>query len=123
MTSRLTAALATALCIAALTGEPLRAQDFPARQVTIVVPTGPGGGLDVLARIFAPKLEQAFGKPFVVENRPGAGTTIGAASVARSAPDGHVLMVATSSTMAINVSIYKSLPYDPTKDLVPLLLI
>src|SRR6201995_209741 len=96
-----------------------QAQDYPSRPVTIVVPTGPGGAMDVLGRMYAQRLEKHFGKPFVVENRPGAGTTLGAASVARSAPDGLTLMIATSSTMAINVSIYKSLSYDATKDPVP----
>ena len=67
---------------------PSRAQDYPARPVTIVVPTGPGGGMEMVARLVAPKLEQRFGKPFVIENRPGAGTNIGAAAVARAAPDG-----------------------------------
>ena len=95
------------------------AQDYPARPVTIVVPTGPGGGMEMVARLLAPKLEQRLGKPFVIENRPGAGTNIGAAAVARTTPDGHTLLMATSSTMAINASIYKSLPFDPQKDLMP----
>ena len=90
--------------------------------MTIVVPTGPGGGMEMVARLVAPKLEQRFGKPFVIENRPGAGTNIGAAAVARAAPDGHTLLMATSSTMAINASIYKSLPFDPMKDLMPVVL-
>jgi tripartite-type tricarboxylate transporter receptor subunit TctC len=98
------------------------AQDYPTHPVTIVVPTGPGGGMEMVARLLAPKLEQRFGKPFVIENRPGAGTNIGAAAVARSAPDGHTLLMATSSTMAINSSIYKSLPFDPLKDLMPVVL-
>jgi tripartite-type tricarboxylate transporter receptor subunit TctC len=99
-----------------------QAQDYPTRPVTIVVPTGPGGGMEMVARLLAPKLEQRLGKPFVIENRPGAGTNIGAAAVARAAPDGHTLLMATSSTLAINASIYKSLPFDPQKDLVPVAL-
>jgi len=112
--------LAAVLGLAA--GAPALAQDYPARPVTIVVPTGPGGGMEMVARLVAPKLEQRFGKPFVIENRPGAGTNIGAAAVARAAPDGHTLLMATSSTMAINSSIYKSLPFDPIKDLMPVVL-
>ena len=112
--------LAAVLGLAA--GAPALAQDYPARPVTIVVPTGPGGGMEMVARLVAPKLEQRFGKPFVIENRPGAGTNIGAAAVARAAPDGHTLLMATSSTMAINSSIYKSLPFDPMKDLMPVVL-
>src|SRR6266852_4126149 len=99
-----------------------QAQDYPARPVTIVVPTGPGGGMEMVARLLAPKLEQRLGKPFVIENRPGAGTNIGATAVARSAPDGHTLLMATSSTMAINASVYKSLPFDPMKDLMQVVL-
>ena len=115
-------ALAVVLTWAVLSIAPAHAQDYPTRAVTVVVPTGPGGGMEVVARLFAPKMEQRLGKPFVIENRPGAGTTIGATAVARSAPDGHTLLMATSSTMAINVSVYKSLPYDPAKDLAPVLL-
>ena len=117
---RKAALLAGLVLVAAL---PARAQDYPSHPVTIVVPTGPGGAMDVLGRMYAQRLEKHFGKPFVIENRPGAGTNIGAAAAARAAPDGYTLMIATSSTMAINVSIYKSLAYDPTKDLEPLLLI
>jgi tripartite-type tricarboxylate transporter receptor subunit TctC len=97
-------------------------QLYPTRPVTIVVPTGPGGSMEMVARLLTPKLEQRFGKPFVIENRPGAGTNIGAAAVARSAPDGHTLLMATSSTMAINTSIYKTLPFDPEKNLMPIVL-
>jgi tripartite-type tricarboxylate transporter receptor subunit TctC len=104
------------------TAVPVRAEEFPSRPVTIVVPTGPGGGMEMVARLFAPKMEQRLGKPFVIENRPGAGTNIGAAAVARAAPDGHTLLMATSSTMAINASIYKNLPFDPMKDLMPVVL-
>ena len=102
-----------------LAGVPAHGEDYPSRPVTIVVPTGPGGGMEMVARLLAPKLEQRLGKPFIIENRPGAGTNIGAAAVARSAPDGYTLLMATSSTMAINTSIYKSLPFDPMKDLMP----
>jgi tripartite-type tricarboxylate transporter receptor subunit TctC len=108
--------------LVAVIGTAVRAQDYPTRPVTIVVPTGPGGSMEMVARLLAPRLEQHFGKPFVIENRPGAGTNIGATAVARSTPDGHTLLMATSSTMAINASIYKSLPFDPQKDLAPLVL-
>lgn len=95
------------------------AQEFPSRPIAVVVPTGPGGGMEMVARLFAPRLEQRLGKPLAIENRPGAGTNIGAAAVARAMPDGHTLLMATSSTMAINASVYKSLPFDPIKDLMP----
>jgi len=115
-------ALALIAGLVSTAGPLAHAQDYPARPVTIVVPTGPGGGMEMVARLLAPKLEQRLGKPFVIENRPGAGTNIGAAAVARSAPDGYTLLMATSSTMAINSSIYKSLPFDPLKDLMPVVL-
>src|SRR5215813_12831904 len=93
------------------------AQDYPNRQVNFVVPFAPGGGTDVLGRLIGQKLTERFGKPFVVENRPGAGTLTAALQVIKSPPDGHTMMMATSSTMAINVTLYKQLPYDPGKDL------
>jgi len=114
------AALAAGLAFAITTSAV--AEDYPTRPVAIVVPTGPGGGMDMVARLLAPRLEQRFGKPFIIENRPGAGTNIGATAVARSAPDGHTLLMATSSTMAINASIYKALPFDPQRDLIALVL-
>jgi len=115
-------ALAAVMGFAAVAGMTARAQEYPTRPVTIVVPTGPGGGMEMVARLVAPKLEQRLGKPFVIENRPGAGTNIGAAAAARAAPDGYTLLMATSSTMAINSSIYKTLPFDPLKDLMPVVL-
>jgi len=113
-------ALILGLVLAA--GAPALAEDYPTRPVTIVVPTGPGGSMEMVARLLAPRLEQRLGKPFVIETRAGAGTNIGATAVARSAPDGHTLLMATSSTMAINASIYKTLPFDPQKDLMPIVL-
>ncbi len=99
----------------AQTGTP-PAADYPNRQVTLIVPFAPAGGTDVLARLLAEKLEQEFGKPFVVENRPGAGTVIATNFVAKSPPDGYTIMMDVSS-LAIDVTLYKSLPYDPAKDL------
>jgi tripartite-type tricarboxylate transporter receptor subunit TctC len=94
------------------------AKDYPSRQVNFVVPFAPGGGTDVLGRLIGQKLSERFGKPFVIENRPGAGTLTAALQVIKSPPDGHTIMMATSSTLAINVALYKQLPYDPGKDLV-----
>jgi len=91
--------------------------------VTIVVPFAAGGGSDLLARLVAQKLEEKLGKPFIIENRPGAATTLAAMQVVRAVPDGYMLMQATSSTMAINVSMSKKLAYEPLKDLVPVALL
>ena len=94
------------------------AQDYPNRQVNFVVPFAPGGGTDILGRLVGQKLSERFGHPFVVENRPGAGTVTAAVQVAKSVPDGYTIMMATSGTMAMNTTLYKKLPYDPGKDLV-----
>jgi tripartite-type tricarboxylate transporter receptor subunit TctC len=110
-----------ALAGLALLSSPAVAQDYPNRQVTVVVPYAAGGGLDVFARQLAQRLSDRLGKPFVVENRPGAGTVIGANYVAKAAPDGYTLMLGTSSPFAINVTLNKSLPYDPGKDFAPII--
>ena len=99
------------------------AQTYPARPVTIVLPYAAGGNTDAIARTLANRLEQKLGQPFVIEQRLGAASVIGATYVARSAPDGYTILIGTSTTMAINVSVYKNLPYDPTKDLVPIALV
>ena len=98
------------------------AQTYPSKVVRLVVNFPPGGVNDVTARIIAPHLAKALGQPVVIDNKPGAGTTIGTDFVAKSAPDGHVLMIAASST-AIVPSLYKTLPYDARKDLTPVALI
>jgi tripartite-type tricarboxylate transporter receptor subunit TctC len=108
--------------LAAVAGPPVLAEDYPARPVTIIVPYTPGGSTEILSRIVGQKLEERFGKPVLIENKPGAGTVIGATAVAKAAPDGYTLLMATPTPMAINVAVYKNLPYDPT-DLVPLALL
>jgi tripartite-type tricarboxylate transporter receptor subunit TctC len=92
------------------------AEDYPTHPVSFIVPFAPSGGTDVLARLLAQKLEQRFGKPFVVENRPGAGTVIATNFVAKSPPDGYTIMMSVSS-LAIDATLYKKLPYDPAQDL------
>jgi tripartite-type tricarboxylate transporter receptor subunit TctC len=96
------------------------AQDYPTRPVTIVVPLTAAGAPDILARLLAKSLQERLGSSFVVENRAGGGTTIGSNVVAKSAPDGTTLLMATSSSLAINVTLQKALPYDPVTDFVPL---
>ncbi len=103
-----------------LLATPAVAQDYPTKPVTIIIPFAAGGAGDILARILSPRLEKAFGKPFVVENKPGAGGVIGAVATARAEPDGHTIMIAPSPTMAVNVTLFKKLPYDPVADFVPL---
>ena len=93
----------------------------PSKPVRIVVPIV-GSTNDVLARLVAPKLQEAFGQPFVVENKGGAGGTIGAHEVVRAEPDGHTLLVGFNGPLAINVTLFDRMPYDPTKDLAPITL-
>ena len=99
---------------------PADAQSYPSKNITIVVSLGAGTGMDVLARLYADKLKTALGKPVVVENKPGAATMLAAAQVATSPPDGHTLVVLTSSAMAINQSLYKQMNYSPESDFVPI---
>jgi tripartite-type tricarboxylate transporter receptor subunit TctC len=101
---------------------PAQAQDYPKRPVTLVVPYPAGGGLDALARQLGQKLSDRLGKPVVIENRTGAGTVIGAASVAKAAPDGYTIMLGTSTPFAITATLNKNLPYDPGKDFAPIAL-
>ena len=84
--------------------------DYPNRIVTIVAPSAPGGIYSLFARILGNKFEQRLGKSFVVENRPGASSIVGAVSVARAAPDGYTLMIASGATMAVNVTLRKICP-------------
>jgi len=113
--------LALACFAAAICGDAV-AQEFPKRAVTIVVPFAAGGGGDILARMAVQRLEPKWGVPVVVENKPGAGGNIGAAAVARAAPDGYTLLLAGSPQFAVNVTLFKTLPYDPIKDFAPLAL-
>ena len=114
--SRRTLLAATLPALAAGLARAEDAEDFPSRPVTIIVPFAPAGGTDILARMLAQKLEQRLSKPFVVENRPGAGTVIATNFVANSPPDGYTIAM-TVSSLAIDVTLYKKLPYDPAKDL------
>ena len=100
-----------------------QAADYPSKPVTFVVPFAAGGVTSLFARLLGQKLEQRLGKPFVVDNRPGGGGVTAAAAVANAAPDGHTIMMASSTILAINVSVRKNLQYDPRKDLQPIALL
>ncbi|MBI2750733.1 MAG: tripartite tricarboxylate transporter substrate binding protein [Burkholderiales bacterium] len=99
------------------------AQPYPARAVKVVVPYPAGSTPDIVARTLATKLHAAFGQPFIVDNRPGAGGNIGADAVAKSAPDGNTLLVAVNGPVAVNKFLYRQMPYDPDRDLVPISLL
>jgi tripartite-type tricarboxylate transporter receptor subunit TctC len=100
-----------------------QASDYPNRPVTFIVPFAPGGVTSLFARVLGQRLEQRLGKPFVVENRPGGGGVTAAAAVAQAQADGYTIMMASSTVLAINVTVRKNLPYDPRKDLAPIALL
>jgi tripartite-type tricarboxylate transporter receptor subunit TctC len=116
----LTAALLTAAACT-FVGTVVQAQDqYPSRPVRVVVSFAAGGPTDIVGRIMSQKMSELLGQQFVVENRTGAGGNTGAAEVAKAAPDGYNLLVATVSTHAINPGLYKKIPYDAVKDFVPI---
>src|SRR5918999_3591006 len=105
--------LSAALCLASTA----MAQDsYPSKPVRLIAGAAPGGNPDVLGRMLAAKLSETFGRPFLVENMPGAGGVVAAEMVARSAPDGHVLMLGDSGAMAINIALNPKVTYHPLKD-------
>ena len=117
----LRALLACALAAAVVApSSTVRAQDYPTRPIRLVVPFPPGGSLDVVARAIGQRLTAAWGQPVVIDNRPGAGGNIGADLVAKSTPDGYTILEGALSTHAVNVSMYRKLPYDPVKDFAPI---
>lgn len=112
--------IAAGLVSLATLATPALAQKFPDRPITIVVPYGPGGTNDIVAREVAQKMQEQFGQPVVVENKPGANGALGTGFVARSKPDGYTILIAPSSVLAINEWLYKDLPYNVEKDFQPL---
>ncbi|GAB1575704.1 Bug family tripartite tricarboxylate transporter substrate binding protein [Bordetella petrii] len=110
---------AIALFAALVPMAPAQAGDYPDHPLRLIVPFAPGGGADLTARLVAEPLGKVLGQPVVVENKPGAGGTIGATQVARAAPDGYTLLYTTPGPQITNPYLMKSLPYDPQKDLVP----
>jgi len=95
------------------------AQNYPTKPIRLVVPYPAGGATDFFARLVFPKMGESLGQQVIVENRPGAGTAIGASEVARSAPDGYTLLLGDAGTYAFNPTLYKKLSYDPVKDFAP----
>ncbi len=110
-----------ALAVAALLG-PARAQDFPNRPITLMVPLAAGGGMDFIARTIGQKLSERLGQPVLIENRPGGGTIVATVALAKAEPDGYTLLLVPGPTLTTNATIYKTLPYDPRKDFAPVAL-
>jgi tripartite-type tricarboxylate transporter receptor subunit TctC len=125
MTLHRRTALAALISAAALplAGPAMAQTAWPTKPVRIVVPFPAGGTTDILARALAPELQKAFGQPFIIENKGGAGGNVGAADVAKSPADGYTLLMGTVGTHAINVSLYPKMPYDHVKDFVPVTLV
>src|SRR5947208_5344223 len=110
--------------LAWLAAPPAMAQAaYPSRTIKMIVPYPAGGTTDLLGRLVADQFKSGLGATVIVENKPGAATTLGADQVAKSAPDGYTLLMATSTTLAINKTLYKKLPYDPVKDFTPIALL
>lgn len=110
-----------AACFACATAQSI-AQSYPVRPVRFIVPYAPGGGADIVARIVAQKLTDSLGQPFVIDNRGGAGTVIGTEMAAKATPDGHTIVIVTS-TFTINPGLQIKLPYDPVNDFSPVTLL
>ena len=117
MTSRRHVLNLSILCAAALAAPYAQAQTYPSKPIRIVVPFGPGGATDVVARTVADKLSARLGQPMIVDNKPGASTMIGADAVAKAAPDGYTLLVSGSSTYSVAPALKERMPYDHQKDL------
>jgi tripartite-type tricarboxylate transporter receptor subunit TctC len=112
-------ALLCVVLLGLLASAPARAEDYPSRTITIVVSLAAGSGMDVITRLYAEKLSEAFGKPVIVENKPGAATTLAANHVANAPPDGYTLVVLTSIALSINLTLFKQLNCDP-QDFTPI---
>lgn len=108
--------------VLAFAAVPAQAQTWPTKAITIVVPLAAGTGMDTIARLYGDQLAQSLGKPIVVDNRPGAAMILAMTSLARAAPDGYTLGIATSGPLATNPELYKKLDYDPDKDFSPIAL-
>ncbi len=114
-----TAVLAVAGVIGFTAPDALQAQSYPARSVTLIVPSSAGGGTDTIARLIGDALSRQLGQGFVVENRTGAGMLVGTTAAAKAAPDGYTLLVGLTGNMSVNPSLFARLPYDPLADFMP----
>src|SRR5512140_849058 len=115
--------IAAALSLAALAGTPARAQDYPNKPITIVVPFAPGSGTDQMARMMAQIITNEYKIPVLVDDKAGASGFIAAQYVAKAPPDGYTVLMTTNTTHAANEHLYKKLPYDPVKDFTPVTLL
>jgi tripartite-type tricarboxylate transporter receptor subunit TctC len=119
----LKSALLAVAAAGALAAQPAAAQGYPAKPVRIIVPAAPGGGIDLTARSVSDKLSELWGQRIVVENRPGANFVIGTDAAAKSAPDGYTLLLTSYGAITVNPIAYPNLPYNPQRDLAPVMLV
>ncbi len=119
--SRIAAAIFA--CVASIVASAPQAQTYPSKSIHFIVPFAPGGSTDIFARLIGDRLAQRLGQPVVIENRAGASGNIGAEAVAKSAPDGYTLLMATTGVMAINNALFRNMNFDAAKDLEPVILI
>ena len=99
----------------------VQAQSWPTKPIRFIIPYPPGSGIDIIARLLSPRIAESLGQPLVVENRPGAGASIGVDAVAKGAPDGHIIGFADTGPLANNPALYPDLPYSPMRDLAPII--
>lgn len=112
-------AVSAAIVAASLISNPLTAQEFPTRPVTIIVAQPPGGGTDIISRIVGEQLSKQLGQPVIIANRPGAGTVVGTVAAANAPPDGYTMLAGLIANMAVNPSLFANLAYDPIRDFAP----
>lgn len=121
--NHLTVILTGAISAALLLAPAVKAESYPLKLVRFIVPFAPGGNTDVQARLIGRKLTDTMGQQFIIDNRPGAGGTIGVDVAAKSSPDGHTIALASFGNIQVGPSLYKKLPYDPVKDFTPVVLV
>src|SRR5689334_14447786 len=111
------------LALVSLFSAAVAAQSYPNKPIRIIVPYAAGGTSDILARQIGPKLTDAWGQPIIVENKPGANGNVGADFVAKSAPDGYTLLLTDLGGLVISASVYPKLPFNPSKDFTPVVMV
>jgi tripartite-type tricarboxylate transporter receptor subunit TctC len=116
---RLSVSVFAAALLGAATASAVMAEDYPTRTITDIVASTPGGGTDIISRIYSEQLSKQLGQPFIVENIAGAGSLTGTVQAARATPDGYTLQTGLNASMAVNPSLFANLPYDPVNDFEP----
>ena len=110
----------TVIAALAAASGPAQAQNYPNRPITLIIPFAPGGSTTIVGRGVAEKMSELLGEKIIIDNRPGAGGTVGTRAVAKSDPDGYTLILGYTGTLAIGPSLYKNVGYDPRKDFAPI---